>query len=650
MKLFSTSALFVAATAYTANFPLLSYVPCSAIPGCEIDANGNVAYVDDAAEDNSRRRRRSTTSKKDARKARKESNRSEGYQNVKSDIEHGRFKKIIKAHGAQSIVDPWGLDQKEQFILHNILKEGSALTGKQLLNRLDNDVIDPEELNQFVIKQKNLLKLASGDYEAQNLALVGLEAPESSSQSTEEQPEVESEDEEDVPEVFKPVFQPRQPRIQHPNSHYPAEAFVSPSQMGLGSSAPPSPPTGRPNMPKFYSPEFQAPPPSSSAPSSRPGMPKFYTPPRAAPRSPPSAASRAPAGAFIKKGFNGIPGTSDAKLIAPIQLKSAMLAGRGLPAAAIKPKNDPQPHFVNANRQQYKIEELDYLSKEAKAVFVNIRKQMETYNELVDLIKNAKKELHVVKQQDLNDNLLASVSRGVNQDTPSRPQVPQPSHARPAGLPARRPLNSNGTSPMPAGLKAHGANVPVVPSAKMAAAINKKNDQVLASLRKNNEERVRAEKEAERKRTEAQQMAAYHHEQLMARNSHNDDMLARAASGQKSILADAREKVEEDVQEEPIQQNEMAFGSLSSMNIMTQYKIANFLRDNDDFTNEDWATIENMPNPTFGDIEKYYYMQQRVLRGDKIPRELNWMKKLKTSLWKGLEPDSLPVALPKRQQ
>ena len=77
----------------------------------------------------------------------------------------------------------------------------------------------------------------------------------------------------------------------------------------------------------------------------------------------------------------------------------------------------------------------------------------------------------------------------------------------------------------------------------------------------------------------------------------------------------------------------------------------NFLfKDNDDFKTEDWAIVENMPNPTFGDIEKYYYMQQRVLRGDKIPRELNWMKKLKTSLWKGLKPDPLPVALPKPQQ
>merc|ERR1719197_582178 len=203
---------------------------------------------------------------------------------------------------------------------------------------------------------------------------------------------------------------------------------------------------------------------------------------------------------------------------------------------------------------------------------------------------------------------------------------------------------------MPAGLKAHGARAPVVPNAQMAMAINKKNDQVLASLRKNNEERVRAEQEAERKRTEAQQMAAFHHEQLMARNAHNDDMLARVAAGKKSILADAREKVAEDVQEEPTEDKEMAFGSLSSMNIMTQFKIANFLRDNDDFTAEDWETIENMPNPTFGDIEKYYYMQQRVLRGDKIPRELNWMKKLKTSLWKGLKPDPLPVALPKPQQ
>ena len=73
------------------------------------------------------------------------------------------------------------------------------------------------------------------------------------------------------------------------------------------------------------------------------------------------------------------------------------------------------------------------------------------------------------------------------------------------------------------------------------------------------------------------------------------------------------------------------------------------LKDNDDFTADDWATIQNTPNPTFGDIEKYYYMQQRVLRGDAIPRELNWMKKLKTSLWKGLKPDPLPVALPNQQ-
>ena len=568
MKLFSTSALFVAATAYTANFPLLSYVPCSAIPGCEIDSNGNVAYVDDAEED-SRRRRRSTTSKKEARKARKESNRSEGYQNVKSDIEHGRFKKIIKAHGAQSIVDPWGLDQKEQFILHNILKEGSPLTGKQLLNRLDNDVVDPEELNQFVIRQKQLLKMASGNYEAQNLALVGLEAPNSQPAEEQVEPEVEPEveDEDDVPDVFKPVFQPRQPRMQHPNAHYPPEAFVSPAEMGLGS---PQPPASRPNMPKFYSPEFQAP----SAPTNRPGMPAFYTPPRAAPRSQP------PAVPFIKKGFNGLPGTAEAKLIAPIQLKSAMLAGRGLPSAAMKPKHDPQPHFVNADRQKYKIEELDYLSKEAKAVFVNIRKQMDTYNELVDLIKKAKEDLNAVTRQDINNNLLQSVSRGVNLKPPPATGAPPTPRApgRPAGLPAKRPLNANGTSPMPAGLKAHGAVAPVVPSAEMAMAINKKNDQVLASLRKNNEERVRAEKEAERKRTEAQQMAAYHHEQLLARNAHNDDMLARVAAGRKSILADAREKVEEDVQDEPTQENEMAFGSLSSMNIMTQYKIASFLR------------------------------------------------------------------------
>ena len=64
----------------------------------------------------------------------------------------------------------------------------------------------------------------------------------------------------------------------------------------------------------------------------------------------------------------------------------------------------------------------------------------------------------------------------------------------------------------------------------------------------------------------------------MARNAHNDDMLARVAAGKKSFLVDAREKVEKDVQIEPIEENEMAFGSLSGLNIMTQYKIANFPR------------------------------------------------------------------------
>ena len=49
----------------------------------------------------------------------------------------------------------------------------------------------------------------------------------------------------------------------------------------------------------------------------------------------------------------------------------------------------------------------------------------------------------------------------------------------------------------------------------------------------------------------------------MARYAHNDDMLAR-------------EKVEEDAPEEP--QKGMTFGSLSCMNIMSQYKIAKFLR------------------------------------------------------------------------
>jgi hypothetical protein len=630
MKLFSTSALLVAATATaSANFPLLQYVPCSAIPGCQIDANGNVEYVDDA-NDGSRRRRRSTQTKKEARKARKGNDkRSDGYLSVKSDIEHGRFKKIIKAHGAQSIVDPWGLDQKELFILHNILKEGTPLTGKQLLNKLDaTGDINPAELNEFVLRQQKLLKGAreTNSYQAENLAMVGFEAPDSAFVPEEDVPVMEQPVVNDVPDVFEPVFaeENRPTRMPHLNAHYPPEAFLTPQEAAHRLNQPVKPVLS--NMPKFYSP----PKPTTNRPTQTgPNGVKFYTPPEAPPRQatlPPQPAP-VPNKPFLR-GFNGIPGTSNVKLIAPINLKSAMLAGRGLPQKAIKPKNEPQPHFVHANRQHYKVEELDYLSKEAKAVFVNIRKQMDVYNQLVDLIGKAKSELK-------NDQKLAAVAQqAANIQQPPTQRAPLGARG-----PRGRPMNQQGMSPVPS------MRNPQPPNPQMAAAINRKNDEVLASLRKRNNDIVRAEKEAERKRTQAQERADHHHQQLMQRNAHNDDMLARVTAGKPSLLADAREKVEEDKIDEPEQKKEYAFGPLSSMNIMTQFKIAHFLRDNDDFTNDDWETIVNSPEPSYGDIEKYYYMQQRVLRGDAIPRELNWMKKLTKSLWKGLKPDPIPMEM-----
>merc|ERR1711937_1040284 len=142
--------------------------------------------------------------------------------------------------------------------------------------------------------------------------------------------------------------------------------------------------------------------------------------------------------------------------------------------------------------------------------------------------------------------------------------------------------------------------------------------------------------------TEAEQAAAWRHEQLMNRNEHNDNMLQRVANGQRSLLAEAKEKVKDDVTDD-VTEDKFEFGPLSSMNIMTQWKVAQFLRDNDEFKSSDWSIIDNQPDPTYGDVEKYYYLQQRVLRGDRIPKELDWMKKLKTSLWKGLKPDPISV-------
>ena len=65
-------------------------------------------------------------------------------------------------------------------------------------------------------------------------------------------------------------------------------------------------------------------------------------------------------------------------------------------------------------------------------------------------------------------------------------------------------------------------------------------------------------------------------------------------------------------------------------------------------TAEDFENLYGEAEPTYGDIERYYYLQQRVLRGEQVPREYNWMKKLTNSLWKGLKPDPIPPMVQRR--
>merc|ERR1712212_931099 len=79
-----------------------------------------------------------------------------------------------------------------------------------------------------------------------------------------------------------------------------------------------------------------------------------------------------------------------------------------------------------------------------------------------------------------------------------------------------------------------------------------------------------------------------------------------------------------------------------------QYKIALWLRDHDGLTFEQYNKLDAMyPNPTVEEITDYYHNQQRVLRDEPLADGVQWMRKLKETLWKDLRPDPIvPITKP----
>jgi len=117
-----------------------------------------------------------------------------------------------------------------------------------------------------------------------------------------------------------------------------------------------------------------------------------------------------------------------------------------------------------------------------------------------------------------------------------------------------------------------------------------------------------------------------HHENS---NRENDDLLAKVAEEQDE--ADKKRK------------KQLWIPPLSTMDFMTQYKVAMWLKDHDELTLQQLNDIEdNVPTPKLTELTNYYYAQQTILRRQQPEPENAWMKKLRKTLWKGLKPDPIP--------
>ena len=236
MKLFSTSALLLASAPSQA-FKLTK-------PETLTQSNQPALSEADLEPVFRFRREAAIPSAKEMKKQLQDSSISDGVKSLKQDLKSGKFRKVVRNHGAQSIVDPSRLTTAEQYQMHKILGKKEALTGRQLLYSLSTSDITEQDLEKFKKWQQYLLKNAKS-FQAQNLALVGIryngdEEPEYGPSETEDVAETEVDvdvksDQNNMtgsPQITgNPYKHPRNHNMntmtQHPNKNYPSWAIQS---------------------------------------------------------------------------------------------------------------------------------------------------------------------------------------------------------------------------------------------------------------------------------------------------------------------------------------------------------------------------------------------------------------------------------------
>merc|ERR1719356_367822 len=526
---------------------------------------------------------------------------------------------------------------------------------------------------------------------ARNYALYGVDIDNEPTDDTEadESQEVESES------------QNQQESNQNDNQNaHPAQAEQS-SQPEWSRDPKPAPqrqaqPPTAATMPRFYEPPFvPAQHPNANYPKEAFGT---------IPRSHAQIVNRRPSG-FVHPNRN-YPAHAFGKIIEPpkIGLKSA-LSGRGLPSMATRRNSNAPNRYQQFDNNTYKMMHLIAMKKEARAWKDALVAQTQKYNELVDMIKAAKMALDADRQADemllaastmrpamvqtqlnkrqmavnqrndmmlekilskareatqakerfdavnkANDDLLAKMSAKaaeeastteepvVEKDEVDEAEEAQVDKTKPIQTP---PLNSMSFATqykVALWLKDHDSityeqynNIDDEiedPTMDELTSYYYDQQRVLRgdALSKGTEWMAKL-KDSIWKGLKPDPVAPHtHHENS---NKENDDLLAKVAKEQNE--ADKKRK------------KQLWIPPLNTMDFMTQYKVAMWLKDHDELTLQQLNDIEdNVPTPKLTELTNYYFAQQKILRRQQPEPENAWMKKLRKTLWKGLKPDPIP--------
>jgi len=383
----------------------------------------------------------------------------------------------------------------------------------------------------------------------------------------------------------------------------------------------------------------------------------------------------------------------------PVFLKSA-LKGRGLPSQATQPRqSSPFPgRYQNADPLQYRINQLNSLKKEAHKTMSVLLEHTTKYNELIDLIKLAKKQLD-------NDTMLLSLQKPKEQPILTE---------NPAVKPQIHAVNRNNDMLLRK-ITERARNVSQ--STHHNEANDAKLSDVVSKIVEKDEVDIEEEESVDMESViqtpplnfmsitmqykialwlrdhdsltfeQYNELDAmyphpsveeitdyYHNQQRVLRdepladgvkwmrklkqtlwkdlrpdpivpitkpgaNAHNDSLLDRVSA--EAAKGATTEEEEED--EKTANGKQLYFPPLEAINFMEQYKIAMWLKDHDELTKQQYEEIDRtIPMPTLEQITQYYENQQKVLRREPLDKCCAWMKKLRKTLWKGLKPDPIP--------